>query len=102
MCSSASERPSDIDSWLAAPREDDVSELTQALDSQLRDVTLNFATAERADRAVRLAHILSALAAEPGPVAEPRSLDAEVELARRIDRATDGAGDCTSSGHRRR
>jgi hypothetical protein len=77
-----------LDSWLAARGEDDVSELTQELDGQLRDVTLNFATAERAVRAVRLAHILSALATEPVPVAQPRSLDVEVELARRIDQAT--------------
>jgi glycerol-3-phosphate O-acyltransferase/dihydroxyacetone phosphate acyltransferase len=77
-----------LDAWLAARGEDDVSELTEALDGQLRDVTLNFATAERAGRAVRLAHILSALGTEPVPVAQPRSLDAEAELARRIDRAT--------------
>jgi len=77
-----------LDSWLAAHGEDDVSGLTQALDDELRDVTLNFATAERAVRAVRLAHILSALATRPVPVAQPRSLDAEAELAGRIDRAT--------------
>ena len=77
-----------LDAWLAAHGEDDVTVLTHALDSQLREVTLNFATAERAVRAVRLAHILSALATDPVPVERPRSLDAEAELARRIDRAT--------------
>src|SRR5689334_12486455 len=77
-----------LDAWLAAHREDDVSGLTKALDAQLREVTLNFATADRAVRAVRLAHILSALATDPVPVAQPRSLDAEAELARRIDQAT--------------
>jgi hypothetical protein len=77
-----------LDAWLAAHGEDDVTALTHALDSQLREVTLNFATAERAVRAVRLAHILSALATDPVPVERPRSLDAEAELARRIDRAT--------------
>jgi glycerol-3-phosphate O-acyltransferase/dihydroxyacetone phosphate acyltransferase len=77
-----------LDSWLASHGEENVSELTQALEARLRDVTLNFATEERAGRAVRLAHILSALATEPGPVARPRSLDAEAALAHRIDQAT--------------
>jgi 1-acyl-sn-glycerol-3-phosphate acyltransferase len=77
-----------LDAWLAAHREDDVNGLTQALDGQLREVTLNFATAERAVRAVRLAHILSALARDPVAVTQPRSLDTEAELARRIDQAT--------------
>jgi 1-acyl-sn-glycerol-3-phosphate acyltransferase len=77
-----------LDAWLATHEGENVSELTQALEDQLRAVTLNFATAERAVRAVRLAHILSALATRPAPVAQPRSLDAEATLANRIDRAT--------------
>jgi glycerol-3-phosphate O-acyltransferase/dihydroxyacetone phosphate acyltransferase len=77
-----------LDSWLATHGGENVSDLTQTLEDQLRAVTLNFATAERARRAVRLARILSALAMEPVPVAQPRPLDAEADLARRIDRAT--------------
>ena len=84
-----------LDTWLAAHGEENASELTRALDAQLRAVTLNFATAERAVRAVRLAHILSALAMEPAPVAQPRSLDAEADFARRIDRATSALADAS-------
>jgi 1-acyl-sn-glycerol-3-phosphate acyltransferase len=76
-----------LDSWLAEHGED-ANALTGAVEAQLRAVTLNFATAERAARAVRLARIFSALAVEPGSVAQPRPLDIEVALARRIDRAT--------------
>ena len=70
-----------LESWLAAQGGEDISALTQAIETQLRAVTLNFATAERAARAVRLARILSALATEPVAVARPRSLDAEADLA---------------------
>jgi len=84
-----------LDSWLAAHGAENVGGLTQALEAQLRAVTLNFATAERAVRAVRLAHILSALATRPVPVAQPRSLDAEAGLADRIDRATTALADAS-------
>ena len=77
-----------LDSWLAAGGGQNVGALTQAIETQLRAVTLNFATAERAARAVRLARILSALATDRAPVNEPRPLDAEADLANRIDRAT--------------
>jgi 1-acyl-sn-glycerol-3-phosphate acyltransferase len=87
--------PVTLDSWLAAHGGKNVSDLTEALEAQLRAVTLNFATAERAVRAVRLAHILSALAAEPLPIAQPRSLEAEADLARRIDRATTALADAS-------
>ena len=84
-----------LDTWLEAHGEENAGELTRALDAQLRAVTLNFATAERAVRAVRLAHILSALAMEPAPVAQPRSLDAEADVAGRIDRATSALADAS-------
>jgi hypothetical protein len=82
-----------LDSWLATHEGESVSRLTQTLDARLRSVTLNFATAERAIRAVRLAHILSALAAEPAPVGQSRSLETEADIARRIDRATTALAD---------
>jgi glycerol-3-phosphate O-acyltransferase/dihydroxyacetone phosphate acyltransferase len=82
-----------LDSWLSA--QETASELTQAIDAQLRAVTLNFATAERAVRAVRLARILSALVTDPVPVDQPRSLDAEADLAYRIERATGALADAS-------
>jgi 1-acyl-sn-glycerol-3-phosphate acyltransferase len=87
--------PVALDAWLAAHNGENVGALTQALEDQLRAVTLNFATAERAIRAVRLAHVFSALATDPVPVTEPRPLDAEADLARRIDRATTALADAS-------
>jgi glycerol-3-phosphate O-acyltransferase / dihydroxyacetone phosphate acyltransferase len=78
----------DLDSWLAARATEDAHALTEELTARLRAVTLNFASAERAARAVRLARVLSALAGSPAPVDQPRSLEAEAELALRIDTAT--------------
>ena len=83
----------DLDSWLAERGTSDAHALTEELTARLRGVTLNFATAERAARAVRLARVLSALAASPAPVDEPRSLEAEAALALRIDKATAGLVD---------
>ena len=77
----------DLDSWTAARGQADVATLTNMLEQGLRAVTLNFASAERAVRAVRLARTLSALAGDPPPVEDPRLLDAEVALAIRIDAA---------------
>jgi glycerol-3-phosphate O-acyltransferase/dihydroxyacetone phosphate acyltransferase len=77
----------DLDSWIAARGHTDAATLTDTLEEGLRAVTLNFASAERAERAVRLARTLSALAAAPARVAHPRSLDAEFALAVRIDAA---------------
>jgi 1-acyl-sn-glycerol-3-phosphate acyltransferase len=74
-----------LDQWVAAAAEPDAATLTSAIETRLRSVTLNFATAERAARAVRLAEIFSALAAEPSDVKQPLALDAA--LTRRVDRA---------------
>ena len=78
----------DLDAWLAEHANDDAHALTEELTARLRAVTLNFASAERAARAVRLARVLSALAGSPAPVDEPHSLESEAELALRIDAAT--------------
>ena len=78
----------DLDAWLAERTVEDAHALTEELTARLRAVTLNFASAERAARAVRLARVLSTLAESPTPVNEPRSLEAEAELALRIDAAT--------------
>ena len=53
--------PLDLDRWLAHNAAE-AQELTEALATRLRAVTLNFASAERAARAVRLARVLVALA----------------------------------------
>jgi hypothetical protein len=76
----------DLDGWMvqhsAGPQE-----LTEALEARLRAVTLNFASAERAARAVHLARVLVALAGAPAPVDEPGSLETEAAIALRIDAA---------------
>ena len=83
----------DLDGWLGSRATADASELTELLETRLRAVTLNFATAERAARAVHLARVLAALATTPAPVHEPRSLEAEAALALRIDAATSALTD---------
>ena len=77
----------DLDGWLSGRAADDAHALTEELSRRLRAVTLNFASAERAARAVQLARVLSALAGSPAPVDQPRSLEAEAALALRIDAA---------------
>jgi 1-acyl-sn-glycerol-3-phosphate acyltransferase len=69
----------------------DVAVLTWCVESQLRAVTLNFATAERAARALRLAPLLASLGSVPGSVREPRALDADV--ARRVEHAMGALAD---------
>jgi 1-acyl-sn-glycerol-3-phosphate acyltransferase len=82
----------DLDAWLVRHR-GEAQELTEELEVRLRTVTLNFASAERAARAVRLARVLVALAAGPPPVDEPESLHAEAATALRIDAAVDALAD---------
>ena len=76
----------DLDTWLAQHTAE-TQELTETLETRLRAVTLNFASAERAARAVHLARVLVALAGDPAPVDEPESLDMEAATALRIDAA---------------
>lgn len=78
----------EVGAWLSA-HEADASALTAEIDAGLRQVTLNFATAERAQRAIRLARTLDAIAREGPPLARPRELAPESDLARRIDAAYD-------------
>ena len=60
----------DLDEWIAEHSADS-QELTDVLEARLRGVTLNFASAERAARAVHLARVLGALAGAPAPVGQP-------------------------------
>jgi glycerol-3-phosphate O-acyltransferase/dihydroxyacetone phosphate acyltransferase len=76
----------DLNGWLTQHTAEP-QELTAALETRLRAVTLNFASAERAARAVHLARVLVALAGAPVPVDEPEPLDAEAATALRIDAA---------------
>lgn len=80
--------PLDLDQWVASESRIDAAALTKELETRLRSVTLNFASAERASRAVRLARSLAAIAAAPQSIDEPLSLATEAEIARRIDTAT--------------
>ena len=82
----------DLETWLIE-HPADAQELTEELERRLRTVTLNFASAERAARAVRLARVLVALAARPAPVGEPESLDLETSTALRIDAAVEALAD---------
>lgn len=82
------DEPLDIDRWHAT-HGGDVAALTAEIDERLRRVTLNFATADRARRAVQLARMLDAVASEVPSLHHPRPLGPEADLARRIDIATD-------------
>jgi glycerol-3-phosphate O-acyltransferase/dihydroxyacetone phosphate acyltransferase len=82
--------PIDIDRWSSEAATPDASRLTARIDDALRLVTLNFASDARADRAVGLARALAAIADAPPSLARPRPLSIEAEIARRIERATDG------------
>jgi len=67
-----------------------VSTLTHAVDRALRDVTLNFATAEEASRILALAHALAVLLAPVRPLDDgDHSLVDVVRLTRRITRAAE-------------
>jgi 1-acyl-sn-glycerol-3-phosphate acyltransferase len=80
--------PLDLDDWLATTVEPDAAALTAEIDERLHAVTLNFASEERAERAVALARALAALSTEPAALDRPRPLDAEADIARRVDLAT--------------
>jgi 1-acyl-sn-glycerol-3-phosphate acyltransferase len=80
--------PLDVEGWLAS-HGPDVAALTAEIDRRLRRVTLNFASADRARRAVQLARTLDAVVSDVPPLARPRPLGLEADLARRIDAASD-------------
>jgi hypothetical protein len=84
-----------LDDWLTSATEPDVAKLTTAIETLLRSVTLNFASADRATRAIRLAELFSDLARDPAGVEAPRALDSE--LARRIDGAMGALADVPAS-----
>lgn len=79
--------PIDVDAWSTANPSDDVAALTREIGVRLRQVTLNFASAERASRAVRVARALVAMADEAPSLGENRALVFEAELAARVELA---------------
>ena len=79
--------PIDLDAWCVAHPGDNAAALTRHIDVALRRVTLNFANAERAQRAVRLAGALAALADDPLTLSRPRTFESEAEIAVRIETA---------------
>ena len=81
--------PIDVDAWRAHSGSDDPNRLTTELEAALRHVTLNFASALRASRAVSLSSALAAISEAPPALGRPRSLANEADLASRIEAATD-------------
>jgi 1-acyl-sn-glycerol-3-phosphate acyltransferase len=80
--------PLDVEDWLAS-NGPDAPALTAEIDRRLRRVTLNFASTDRAQRAVQLARTLDAVVGDAPPLVRPRPLGLEADLARRIDAASD-------------
>jgi hypothetical protein len=80
--------PLDVEGWLASHGRD-VAALTAEIDRRLRHVTLNFASADRARRAVQLARTIDAAVSEVPPLDRPRPLGVEADLARRVEAASD-------------
>jgi hypothetical protein len=89
--------PFDVDSWCAARTNCDAGSLTDEIDARLRRVTLNFATAERASRSVRVAQALAALAEEPASVGTGENFASQAELAARVESATEALMTAPSS-----
>jgi 1-acyl-sn-glycerol-3-phosphate acyltransferase len=80
--------PLELDAWLTT-QAGDAAALTAEIDARLRRVTLNFDSDTRARRAEHLARTLGAVASNVTPLDHPPSLGPEVDLARRIDAASD-------------
>ncbi len=80
--------PLDVDAWSAEHPSADAAHLTHEINAKLREVTLNFATSERARRAVRLAATLAAIASEPSDLGDESAFALETDIAARVERAT--------------
>lgn len=79
----------DVDAWCALHTVADAGSLTREIQARLRCVTLNFATAESASRAVRVARALAALVDKPAPVGAGENFISQAELATRVESATE-------------
>lgn len=81
--------PIDVDAWCKSAPSADASSLTSVLGERLRGVTLNFASAARARRAVRVARALTAIAEEPVALGSRARFETEALIAGRVERATE-------------
>lgn len=79
----------DVDAWLTASGVPDPMALTAGIDDALHRVTLNFASDDRATRAIDLAAALSAIAGDVPTLARERDLSVDVDLAHRIEVASE-------------
>jgi 1-acyl-sn-glycerol-3-phosphate acyltransferase len=80
--------PLDVDRWMRTVTDArEVEALTEEIERRLRDVTLNYATADEAVRTRGLARVLASLLDEPRPISASRSLEDEVELERQLEQA---------------
>ncbi len=82
-------RPIDVSRWLASNSTRGAAALTREIALELRRVTLNFATEERALRSIRLARALSVLRGDSDARVRERDLEVEVHVAGRIEIATE-------------
>jgi len=72
--------------WCAVEHQRPVDDLTHEIDARLRDVTLNYASAEEAARTNRLASTIAALMEKRRPLGEAdRGLSVDTTIARRIE-----------------
>ena len=75
-----------LDGWQRRqPAGREIDALTDEIEGRLRAVTLNYASAEHAARAVRLASTIAALFGETRGAMTGRGLDVDAAIARRID-----------------
>lgn len=89
--------PIDVDAWFAAATVRDPATLTVDVDRALHRVTLNFASEDRAARAIDLAAALAAIAADAPTLDRPPQLSFEVDLAHRIESASEALGEAPDS-----
>jgi glycerol-3-phosphate O-acyltransferase/dihydroxyacetone phosphate acyltransferase len=84
-------QPIDVGRWTGTVSDvetvETVETLTEEIDRRLRDVTLNYATAEEAARTRGLAKVFTSLLNDPLSVGTDRPLEDEVELERRLTHA---------------
>jgi len=80
--------PLDVDTWCRTQVREDAVALTAEITERLRHVTLNFPTADRARRAVRISRALTAMIDDPVSLEVGPSLATETLLAQRVEAAT--------------
>ncbi len=80
--------PLDVNGWVAAVGDEaGVEALTEEIDRRLRDVTLNYSTADEAALTRGLAKVFASLLDDPLSIGRDRPLEDEVELERRLGQA---------------